>query len=1277
MSPFTLILVLFIFVATAAHASPLAYESMSSPKGIAAKKQLSSSYPSFDNYYDVVTIGDSIIVAGDVPFGAMANDAPVKAGLYVSNDNGKSWYTPSEFKRPPEFATHQIFRPFVQLIRQGERIYGLSSYHIKSTNSYSNIAGNGVYYSDDEGRSWSPVDPNFDMLGSYFRFAFQYITADSDFLYISYQYTNTNNPDNPQYETLYRLPHSLDSVEKLSIPASNHLTRLNSNEWIAASQNGEVLVLDNNFEKVREAFDNNNNAKGIAVSGDNVVILSGYIYESADGGYSFTRHNFSLCAAGYPIAAEIFNTELYIATFCGVWKKPLHAGEESYVKAGPNDFFNNYTQGLYIDRERDALYYANARLHKVDITNSTSKKFFPLASNAQITSVKIWKGDVFAATSESGIWRLENGVWEEFNYGLSIQNNSNPSITRTYIFKLEVITNGDGEYLCAGTSIGLFCLNENNEGWSDVSSPELSEHFYIINSHPAVTDFHQLSHKHIYLHSGPSTALISTENIQANIDTGPTNVIGVSKDGERSPIHNGNFRASRTKTVKHNGQLYTSYGKIPGFNNYSPDSWFQGVFKVSLPDNLEDYENGYIYPSTEQLSYSFISEDIRDLRIYNEHLIAAVYGAGVYFSTDEGRSWLPKNKFLTNNAVEAIAIVGNRLFVGTGEGVFEWFPEKEEWSLIEQTQSLSISSLSFIDNQLFIGTTQSGLFRMFILIDENLDSDGDLIEDGVDNCPLVQNATQLNLDGDSFGDACDDDIDGDNITNTEDSFPYNEAEWADNDLDGIGDNADYDDDNDGMPDVYEETVGLNPLVADANADTDGDGLSNLEEFEYGTDPLNADSDGDGINDKLDNHPTVPDDRSASALSAGIPLLWQDVNGDGVTELAVFSVVDGVPILSVMNLVGRAELSSITWAADAYLSSSMTPITLPDMDSDGVMDVGLFGIRQDKGNEGKPQFFVRSGSTGKRISVFNWPANWKNMQVMVMDDLTGDGVPEIALEGTFKDGARPQLRVQDGATGANVGVYSFPAIFDNPSYYQHSDYNGDGVSDVALFGRIKRNNKIQVKLISGVNSNDKLDAYNFPDKWKNVSWQKLFDMNGDSESEWGLFGTSRDDGRTMLLAKDAVDKRGLVASYAWPGMDSPTLLIIPDISSDGTPELAAAGLNTNTNRYQLQIKDGSDRNNTLNNITWPNRYSDVSFHVLNDMDGDDLPDVALQGLNTASGNYELVIVNAVNRNTIATMDLGSDWDSAPTVYQVGDTDGDGMPNVVVFGASNAEAAFKLH
>jgi len=65
---------------------------------------------------------------------------------------------------------------------------------------------------------------------------------------------------------------------------------------------------------------------------------------------------------------------------------------------------------------------------------------------------------------------------------------------------------------------------------------------------------------------------------------------------------------------------------------------------------------------------------------------------------------------------------------------------------------------------------------------------------------------------------------------------------VDTDRDGVGNNADSDDDNDGMPDTWETENGLNPLDAtDASLDPDGDGLTNLEEYEGDTDPNVSDA----------------------------------------------------------------------------------------------------------------------------------------------------------------------------------------------------------------------------------------------------------------------------------------------------------------------------------------------------------------------------------------------------------------------------------------------------
>lgn len=86
------------------------------------------------------------------------------------------------------------------------------------------------------------------------------------------------------------------------------------------------------------------------------------------------------------------------------------------------------------------------------------------------------------------------------------------------------------------------------------------------------------------------------------------------------------------------------------------------------------------------------------------------------------------------------------------------------------------------------------------------------------------------------------DTDGDGVTDTQDTFPNDPNEWQDTDKDGIGDNADIDDDNDGISDTDELKYGLDPKdPSDAKLDSDGDGVSNIDEMKAGTDPTVKDT----------------------------------------------------------------------------------------------------------------------------------------------------------------------------------------------------------------------------------------------------------------------------------------------------------------------------------------------------------------------------------------------------------------------------------------------------
>ncbi|MGE3773133.1 MAG: hypothetical protein AB7I32_09430, partial [Gammaproteobacteria bacterium] len=102
----------------------------------------------------------------------------------------------------------------------------------------------------------------------------------------------------------------------------------------------------------------------------------------------------------------------------------------------------------------------------------------------------------------------------------------------------------------------------------------------------------------------------------------------------------------------------------------------------------------------------------------------------------------------------------------------------------------------------------------------------------------------------------------------DDFFATIAGEGDDHDGDGIIDDLDPDDDNDGMPDAWETLYGLNPLAADdADDDADDDGRTNLDEYELGSDPT-------VIDDPLDEGYTRFDFEDATTRGA-VPIdFWQ-------------------------------------------------------------------------------------------------------------------------------------------------------------------------------------------------------------------------------------------------------------------------------------------------------------------------------------------------------------------------------------------------------------------
>jgi hypothetical protein len=129
------------------------------------------------------------------------------------------------------------------------------------------------------------------------------------------------------------------------------------------------------------------------------------------------------------------------------------------------------------------------------------------------------------------------------------------------------------------------------------------------------------------------------------------------------------------------------------------------------------------------------------------------------------------------------------------------------------------------------------------------DDDDDFVPDEFDNCPLLANLDQTDSEVDPGPDGQPGvaGVDDDGINGIDDpgelcplnpgGFPQPIPGSDDSCGDGIGDACDDDDDNDGLTDATEATLGTNPLLAD----TDGDGYDDGEEVAAGSDPLDPGS----------------------------------------------------------------------------------------------------------------------------------------------------------------------------------------------------------------------------------------------------------------------------------------------------------------------------------------------------------------------------------------------------------------------------------------------------
>jgi len=264
--------------------------------------------------------------------------------------------------------------------------------------------------------------------------------------------------------------------------------------------------------------------------------------------------------------------------------------------------------------------------------------------------------------------------------------------------------------------------------------------------------------------------------------------------------------------------------------------------------------------------------------------------------------------------------------------------------------------------------------------------------------------------------------------------------------------------------------------------------------------------------------------------------------------------------------------------------------------------------------------VPANATGTQ--VFSGSVNYLTAGIPVSNELTGDvtiveiGASELAVLGVNASTSKVVIQLKDSSSGLAVNNVWFSHLYEPLDLRVVPDISSNGAFELAVLSENTGTDKVIVQVKDSLTGLLVRNVW-FSDTYTPLALDVLPDVNSNGASELAVLSENWSTDKVIVQVKDSLT--GLLIKNVWfSDMYEPLALqVVPDINSNDAPELAVLSMNSITAKVVVQIKDSST-GLMVKNVWFSDTYTPLALDVLPDLNSNGSPELAVLSKNLITG-----------------------------------------------------------